>query len=70
MNASSKKIFHCEIVVDNARVVSETKAYQKIPEIISFTDENGNDTMQANIDRNYKQISGCGEYCKVGNGMD
>ena len=51
-----QKIFHCEIVVDNARISAETKAYQKIPEIVSFTNENGNDTMQADIDRNYKQI--------------
>ena len=51
-----QKIFHCEIVVDNARISAETKAYQKIPEIVSFTDENGNDTMQADIERNYKQI--------------
>ena len=51
-----QKIFHCEIVVDNARISPETKAYQKIPEIVSFLDENGNDTMQADIDRNYKQI--------------
>ena len=51
-----QKIFHCEIVVDNARVAAETKAYQKIPEIISFTDENGNDTMQQDIERNYRQI--------------
>ncbi len=53
-----QKIFHCEIVVDNARVAAETKAYQSIPEIVSFTDENGNDTMQADIERNYKQIKG------------
>lgn len=51
-----QKIFHCEIVVDNARVSAETKAYQKIPEIVSFTDDNGNDTMYKDIDRNYKQI--------------
>jgi hypothetical protein len=51
-----QKIFHCEIVVDNARVAAETKAYQKIPEIVSFTDENGNDTMQQDIERNYRQI--------------
>jgi len=51
-----QKIFHREIVVDNARVSAETKAYQKIPEIVSFTDENGNDTMQVDIENNYKQI--------------
>lgn len=51
-----QKIFHCEIVVDNARVAAETKAYRKIPEIVSFTDEHGNDTMQQDIERNYKQV--------------
>lgn len=30
--------------------------YKKIPEIISFTDENGNDTMKQDIERNYRQI--------------
>ena len=51
-----QKIFHCEIVVDNAAVAAETKAYQPIPEIINFTDADGNDTMQAEIDANYTQI--------------
>ncbi len=51
-----QKIFHCEIVVDNARVSAETKAYRNIPEIVSFTDANGKDTMQQDIDQNYKQI--------------
>lgn len=51
-----QKIFHCEIVVDNAAVAAETKAYKKIPEIVNFTDADGNDTMQSEIDLNYKQI--------------
>lgn len=51
-----QKIFHCEIVVDSAKVNAETKAYRKIPQIASFTDENGNDTMMQEIERNYKQI--------------
>ena len=38
-----QKIFHAQIVVDNAKVAAETKAYQKIPEVLSFTDVNGND---------------------------
>lgn len=25
-----QKIFHCEIVIDNAKAVAETKAYQSI----------------------------------------
>ena len=51
-----QKIFHCEIVVDNAKVAAETKAYKKIPNIADFMDEYGNDTMQAAIDQNYNQI--------------
>lgn len=51
-----QKIFHCEIVVDNAAAAAETKAYKKIPEIVNFNDANGNDTMQAEIDLNYQQI--------------
>lgn len=51
-----QKIFHCEIVVDNTLVTAETKAYKKIPEIVNFTDADGNDTMQTEIDLNYKQI--------------
>jgi hypothetical protein len=51
-----QKIFHSEIVVDNDRVTSETKAYKKIPEILSFTDENGQDNMKIEIEANYKQI--------------
>ena len=37
-----QKIFHAQIVVDNDKVAAETKAYQKIPEVLSFTDANGN----------------------------
>ena len=51
-----QKIFHCEIVMDNVRVSAETIAYRKIPEIVSFTDDNGNDTIQSEIEKNYKQI--------------
>lgn len=51
-----QKIFHCEIVVDNARVKAETKTYQEIPNIMDFVDENGNDTMQEEIGNNYRQI--------------
>ncbi|MDR0873118.1 MAG: YWFCY domain-containing protein [Prevotellaceae bacterium] len=51
-----QKIFHAEIVVDNAAVARETKAYQKIPDILDFRDKDGNDTMQAEIERNYNQI--------------
>lgn len=51
-----QKIFHAEIVVDNEKVAAETKAYQKIPQIRSFIDENGRDNMQAEIDENYRQV--------------
>ncbi|WP_412468704.1 conjugal transfer protein MobC [Pedobacter sp. KLB.chiD] len=51
-----QKIFHAEIVVDNEKVAEETKAYKKIPEILSFIDENGHDNMKDVINRNYRQV--------------
>jgi Tfp pilus assembly pilus retraction ATPase PilT len=45
-----------EIVVDNDAVARETKAYKQIPDITQFTDENGVDTMQQQIEQNYNQI--------------
>ncbi|WP_293908306.1 conjugal transfer protein MobC [Sphingobacterium sp. UBA5670] len=51
-----KKIFHAEIVVDNEKVAAETKVYQKIPQILSFVDENGVDNMKQEIEGNYRQI--------------
>lgn len=36
-----QKIFHAEIVVDNKKVAAETKAYQKILQILSFVDAQG-----------------------------
>ncbi|AZB30263.1 conjugal transfer protein MobC [Chryseobacterium balustinum] len=51
-----QKIFHSEIVVDNAKVENEIKNYLKIPEILSFQDENGNDCMKKVIDDNYKKV--------------
>lgn len=51
-----QKIFHAEIVVDNEKVSAETKAYKKIPQILSFTDENGNDNMKQVIEANYRQV--------------
>ena len=51
-----QKIFHAEIVVDNEKVAAETKAYQKIPEILSFVDESGVDNMKRDIENNYRQI--------------
>ncbi|MDV3616173.1 conjugal transfer protein TraG [Elizabethkingia anophelis] len=51
-----QKIFHAEIVVDNEKVAAETKAYKKIPQILSFADENGVDNMRQEIESNYKLI--------------
>ncbi len=51
-----QKIFHAEIVVDNEKVASETKAYQKIPQILSFVDDHGEDQMKQEIEANYRQI--------------
>ena len=51
-----QKIFHAQIVVDNDAVQKETATYQPIPEISSFLDENGNDTMEQQIQANYRQI--------------
>jgi len=51
-----QKIFHSEIVVDNVKLSEETKSYQKIPQIRSFIEENGNDSMSTEIEDNYKGI--------------
>ena len=51
-----QKIFHCEIVVDNAKVAAETKAYKSIPVITDFTDENGENKMKEQIQLNYNRI--------------
>ena len=42
-------------MVDNDAVQKEMAAYQPIPEISSFLDENGNDTMEQQIQANYRQ---------------
>ncbi len=51
-----EKIFHAQIVVDNAKVATGTKAYKKIPVINDFKDGNGNDIMQQQIEWNYNRI--------------
>ncbi|MEK6511217.1 conjugal transfer protein MobC [Myroides odoratimimus] len=51
-----QKIFHSEIVVDNEKVSQEMKAYQKIPQITSFLDAHGNNTLDETIQANYKQV--------------
>ena len=51
-----QKIFHAEIVVDAAKVSAETKAYQPIPIIADFTNENGSDSLRETIEANYKRV--------------
>lgn len=51
-----QKIFHAEIVVDNAKVSKETKNYQPIPIITDFRNENGIDRMDDMVKENYFQI--------------
>ena len=51
-----QKIFHCEIVVDAEKVKREEKAYEKIPVITDFTDEDGNDHMKETVQANYRRI--------------
>lgn len=42
--------------MDNEKVAEETKSYQKIPQILSFTDEQGYDPMKQSAGANYRQI--------------
>ena len=51
-----KKIFHVEIVADNEKLAIETKAYQKVPQFLSFVDDEGEDRKTLEIETNYKQI--------------
>ena len=51
-----QKIFHAEIVVDTKKVNQETAKYKKIPAIVDFCDENGNDMMNQQIQLNYERI--------------
>ena len=51
-----QKIFHAEIVIDNAQVAAETKRYKSIPIITDFTDAEGNDRMREKIQENYNRI--------------
>ena len=51
-----QKIFHAEIVIDNAQVAAETKWYKPIPIITDFTDAEGNDRMREKIQENYNRI--------------
>ena len=51
-----QKIFHAEIVVDSVKVSAEMKAYQSIPVIADFTNEDGFDNLKETIEANYKRI--------------
>lgn len=51
-----QKIFHAEIVIDVAKVTAETKAYQPIPIIAEFLNEDGSDSLQETIEANYKCV--------------
>ena len=51
-----QKIFHAEIVVDSAKVSAEMKAYQPIPIIADFTNEDGSDNLKETIEANYKWV--------------
>ncbi|WP_312075656.1 conjugal transfer protein MobC [Chryseobacterium sp.] len=51
-----QKIFHSEIVIDNTKVTSEIKSYQKIPQIMDFTNEAGESTMSEQINLNYHKV--------------
>ena len=51
-----QKIFHAEIVVDNAKVSAEMKAYQPIPVIADFINEDGFDNLKETIEANYKRV--------------
>ena len=52
----NQKIFHAEIVVDVAKVSAETKAYQPIPVIVEFKNEDGSDSLRETIEANYRQV--------------
>jgi len=51
-----QKIFHAEIVVDSAKVSAEMKAYQPIPIIADFQNEDGSDNLRETIEANYKRV--------------
>ena len=51
-----QKIFHAEIVVDVAKVTAEAKAYQPIPIIAEFLNEDSSDNLNETIEANYKQV--------------
>lgn len=48
--------FHAEIVVDSDKVSVEMKAYQPIPVIANFTNENDSDNLEETIEANYRKV--------------
>ena len=51
-----QKIFHVEIVVDSAKVSAEMKAYQPIPVIVDFKNEDGLNKQKESIEANYRKV--------------
>ena len=51
-----QKIFHAEIVVDCAKVSAEMKAYQPIPVIVDFKNEDGLNKQKESIEANYRKV--------------
>ena len=51
-----QKIFHAEIVVDSVEVSAEMKAYQPIPVIVEFKNEDGSDNLKETIEANYRKV--------------
>lgn len=51
-----QKIFHAQIVVDSAKIETETSRYIPIPDITDFKDKAGKDCMQQVIEDNYRHI--------------
>ena len=51
-----QKIFHAEIVVDSAKVSAEMKAYQPIPTIADFINDDGSDNLKETIEANYHKV--------------
>ena len=47
-----QKIFHAEIVVDVAKATAEARAYQPIPVIAEFLNEDGSDNLSETIEAN------------------
>ena len=43
-------------LIPASKIATSLKAYQKIPEVLSFTDANGNDTTKEQVEANYRQI--------------